>query len=138
MRAKKVYENMGFERGLDPKSAMGIGIPKGARKAYSAINSRAESFGFERYPVKDTLYSAPKPYEYKDLFAWNKGSYYLYMYDGDPKEAYGLTDAEKFYVIGYTLDEEGREMHEFSMEESWEDWMDKDYEYWKKAFPGLI
>jgi len=134
-----LYENMGFERGQDPKSAMGIGIPKGARKAYSAINSRAESLGFERYPVKDIIYSSIGDEWSKDMFAWNKGPYYLYMYDTDPKEEYELyiNDPARFYVIGYTLDEDGKD-DRYTREEPWEDWMDKDYKYWKEAFPKLI
>ena len=139
MKAKKVNENMRFERGLDPKSAMGIGISKEAREAYSAINSRAESLGFETYPPKDTIYTPSAEMDgYGDLFAWNKGLYYLYMYDGDPKEVYGLNNYDRFYVIGYTLNEEGKEIHGQTMEEPWKYWMDNDYKYWKIAFPGLI
>jgi hypothetical protein len=76
MRAKFIYENLNFERGLDPKVAMGIGD----------INVRAKKL---LQPYIDILKEIKK--EHKNLLIKH-----IHFYDKDGEEVF--TDIKDFYV----------------------------------------
>ena len=50
MRAQKVYENLEFERGRDPKRAMGIGLRNSDKLADYVIENLPEILGTEEIP----------------------------------------------------------------------------------------
>ena len=49
MRAKTVYEAVGFERGLDPKEAMGIGNEE--IQLINKLDRLAKKYGFKKFPL---------------------------------------------------------------------------------------
>ena len=74
MRALHVYENLDFKRGIDPKSALGIGIdPKKAQSFIPYIIYRLPEILGTRDIPKDILLSK-KSYIH-EKYAWNIDSY---------------------------------------------------------------
>jgi len=52
MRAKKVYEAVDFQRGQDPKEAMGIGREE--IRLINKLDRLAQKYGFQKVPIEKT------------------------------------------------------------------------------------
>jgi len=105
VKAKFVYENMGFERGQDPKSSMGIG--KKEFRLLTRLDAIAKNFGFERMPIEKLKVldgPDPDPARFKDIALWVHSKYnYLVLFyerkrraDDDPDRFSVFTVYPKF------------------------------------------
>ena len=134
MKAQLVYENLDFERGIDPKTSLGIGLGEVANYI-SEFDKRAKKYGFYQIPIEKCPTSKYEVNDYiKDYMAWTDGNYnYLifYKYLGNLRypriKVFGAHWPKDF------IKKEVGDWPKGSQDDDWYRWVNSD-DLWTKAF----
>ena len=59
MRAKKVYENINFERNKDPKKIMDLGYPESLEEIYTYVDKKIQTLEFVHLQREFALCTIP-------------------------------------------------------------------------------
>jgi len=127
MKAKKVFENINFERGQDPKSSMNIGLKSHAVQILSVEEELFDGTPVNDLPKEDRMDGELQDQFYNDPIEKDEAHYLLNNWEEEIHPYYG------FWILAHDMDlqkdfSDAEWVHPRDLENSWVK-LDNQY-YW--------